>query len=487
MKGRIALLAAAAAAGWGCVYYNGLWNAHRYAADARRDQRAGRADAAIMNWGLAAVEAESVVAHHPRSGWVPDALVTVAEGRAGAGDCGGATSFADRAAAVTADSALRERLALVRAECALAGGGPDAAEALARPVLRSKDAERRNRAALLAGRGARRSGAYDEAAALLAVSPERAAGVEEMLALIDGGRFARADTLAGALVRRRPLEEDWDSMFTAFARGAGAAAASRVVGRVVPRARLSTGARARLLLDDGFRLLQAGHPARADIRFVEAAKAAPDSAEADQAAVARLQARVAQLTGPDGLAAVDSALQPYAARGGAVTGARRLQQLLAQMMVPDTSPAGVLRKGELARDSLWAQPLAAALLLGFARRDSGSLFAPKAILAAIPLSPERADSLAQVLDARYAASPYTLALRGAPSPRFSAAEDSLARLFGIRSAPAPIAVRVTGQWAVPPTGPRGPLLDPPEGAPPRVPARVTVPGRRPGAERDTIN
>src|SRR2546422_3931875 len=36
-----------------------------------------------------------------------------------------------------------------------------------------------------------------------------------------------------------------------------------------------------------------------------------------------------------------------------------------------------------------------------------------------------------VLDSAYAGSPYTLALRGEPSPAFAAAEDSLARALGL--------------------------------------------------------
>src|SRR6185437_11128947 len=85
-----------------------------------------------------------------------------------------------------------------------------------------------------------------------------------------------------------PLEEDWDSIFAAFARDAGPTVTSRIVGRVVPRARLTAGERARLLLDDGFRLLDARDPAAADRRFAQAATAAPDSAEADKAEVARI-------------------------------------------------------------------------------------------------------------------------------------------------------------------------------------------------------
>ena len=251
-----------------------------------------------------------------------------------------------------------------------------------------------------------------------------------MLALLAAGRGDQADSLCDALIARKPHEEDWDSIFVTFSRDAGPAVTSRIVARVVPRARLTAGERARLYLSDGVRLLAFRDPARADQRFLQAGKAAPDSAEADKAEVARIWARVAQTGSMDSIPAFTAALVPYAAHGGGVSDARHLQGILTQLNGPDTTVIGAFRAGEIARDSLYADPLAASLLLGFARRHPSSVFAAKAIVAAMPLSPEHADSLSHELEARYAASPYSLALRGAPSPGYDVAEDSLARLFG---------------------------------------------------------
>ena len=469
------------AAGSGCVYYNGLWNAHRWAADAEKQERDGRSEAAVISWSQAAVEAESVAAHHPHSRWFPDALVTAAEGLAGSQDCTTAASYFTRIPPATKDSALLERAALAQATCALAAGDVDGTEAFAKPVLTSKDRQRRSRAALLAGRAAARRGAFDEAAALLRRSPERRAGVEEILALLDAGRTERADSLCDALIRRRPLEEDWDSIFASFTRNAGPDVTSRVVGRVVPRARLTGGERARLYLADGFRMLADGKPSAADFRFLQAFKAAPDSAEADKAQVARVWARAAQAAAIDSIPAFAAALAPYAARGGGAGDARRLLGLLSQLSSPDTTVTGAFRAGEVAHDSLYADPLAASLLLGFAHRHPGSVFAPKAIVAAIPLSPQLADSLSRELDGRYAASPYSLALRGAPSPGYDVAEDSLARLFGVRSNRVTGArVRTLATWAPPRTGKRGPELESPEVVigPRRLVRPNDMPGRR---------
>ncbi len=469
------------AAGSGCVYYNGLWNAHRWAADAEQQERDGRSEAAVVSWSQAAVEAESVAARHPHSGWFPDALVTAAEGLAGSRDCTAAAGYFARIPPVTKDSALLERAALAQATCALAAGDVDGTEAFAKPVLTSKDSDRRSRAALLAGRAAAGRGDFDGAAALLRRSPERRAGVEEILALLDAGRTGRADSLCDALIRRRPLEEDWDSIFASFTRNAGPDVTTRVVGRVVPRARLTAGERARLYLADGFRMLADGKPAAADDRFVRAFTAAPDSAEADKAQVARVWARVAQAAGIDSIPAFVAALAPFAARGGGASDARHLQALLNLLTGPDTTVTGAFRAGEFARDSLYADPLAASLFLGFAHRHPSSVFAPKAIVAAIPLSPRLADSLSRELDARYAASPYSLALRGAPSPGYDVAEDSLARLFGVRGNRVTTAgIRTLAAWAPPRTGKRGPELESPEVVigPRRLVRPNEAPGRR---------
>ena len=152
MRHRAPLLLLLAVGGWGCVYYNGLWSAHRWAAEAQQQEREGLDEAAVVSWSQAAVEAESVASHHPHSRWFPDALVTAAEGRAGSRDCASAASYFDRLSTATTDAALLERAALARAACALAAGDLDGAEASARRVLTSKDDARRNRAVLLAGR-----------------------------------------------------------------------------------------------------------------------------------------------------------------------------------------------------------------------------------------------------------------------------------------------------------------------------------------------
>jgi hypothetical protein len=135
--------------------------------------------------------------------------------------------------------------------------------------------------------------------------------------------------------------------------------------------------------------------------------------------------------------------------------ASHLLDLLNRVQTEALTPGVRFRIAELARDSLLANALAAQLFLESAASDTGSLFAPKALIAALSLLPERRDSIIAVLDTRYAASPYALAFHGEASIAYAAAEDSLAHELGMqvgRTSAAPVGARVD----LPLPGPRGP-------------------------------
>jgi hypothetical protein len=126
---------------------------------------------------------------------------------------------------------------------------------------------------------------------------------------------------------------------------------------------------------------------------------------------------------------------------------------------PET-PGRAFRAAELARDS-GATRRAGRLFLDLAAANPTSLFAPKALVAALPLLPDRHDSIIGVLDAAYAGSPYTRALRGEASAAYAAAEDSLARELGVQlGRGGPVSTAGRGGIAPSPlTGPRGPWLE----------------------------
>jgi hypothetical protein len=174
--------------------------------------------------------------------------------------------------------------------------------------------------------------------------------------------------------------------------------------------------------------------------------------------------------------------------GSGSADARTLLDLVTRVAATPETPGAGFRLAELARDSLGAPRLAGQLFLDLATADTGSVFAPKALVAALPLLPDSHDSIIGVLDRVYPASPYTRALRGEASPAYAAAEDSLARELGVEVARvAPASAARSGVHAVL-TGPRGPWLnDPPGGGTPTVRARPRTDerGRRVPAERPT--
>lgn len=465
----------------GCVYYNGLWSAHQFARDARRQEAAGQVAQARTSWALAALRAESVAVRHPTSRWLADALVLQGEGLAGSFGCADARAPLTRALTITTDVALRERALLAQGMCALGDSDAALAGRLADSVLASKDADRRSHAAALAGRAALLRGAPDTAVMFLARSTLRTAAVARVLVLLRLGRVEDADALCDTLVQRRPLEGEWDSVFTTFAEVAGAERASRVVGRITPRARWSGGARARAYLDDGDRLLRIDQFDSADARYVQAGRAAPDSAEADIAQFRRIRARLIGRATPESLSAISMALAPLAEHGAAVTEARQLVAVIRRLQTTDSTALSAFRNGELARDSLGAHRLAAEILLRFARGRPTSIFAPKAILAALPITAPPNDSLVAVLDATYPTSPYTLAFRGKATTAYTAAEDSLAQLFGLHDVglgSITPRVVVASRWAPPVPGPKGPRLEdiPPAAKP--TPVRTRIPARQ---------
>jgi hypothetical protein len=175
---------------------------------------------------------------------------------------------------------------------------------------------------------------------------------------------------------------------------------------------------------------------------------------------ALLAAAAARAETPADLAPVAADLRRLPNTDAELSSLRNLVERVAGTPAALRMGAGAaFRAAELARDSLGAPRLAGRMLLDLAAADSASLFAPKALVAALPLLPERRDSILRVLDSAYPASPYTRALHGDPSPAYAAAEDSLAKELGMRSA----TVRPGARRAVngPSTGPRGPWLEAP--------------------------
>jgi len=171
--------------------------------------------------------------------------------------------------------------------------------------------------------------------------------------------------------------------------------------------------------------------------------------------------------------------------GAALAEARELQQHIAAARSADSSEIEDFHGAELARDTLAAPVLAAALFVRFADRHPTSLFAPKALIAAATLRSESLDSIRGLLRARYPDSPYTLVFTGQGSPAFQVTEDSLAIALGLSRSVALARGGLSFRVGAPRTGPRGPDLDPLLERTGTVTVRRATPAERrpPGSQR----
>jgi hypothetical protein len=455
----------------GCVYYNAMWSAERFAKDARRLESRGREAEARSQWARAAAKAESVAVRHPRSRWADDALALQVEGLARSGSCETAARPIEKARTSVHEPGLRERIGLAAALCALAAGRPGQADIALTEVLASPNGARRSQAEYLAGQAAMLRLDYASALEHFRRSRESNAALARAHALIAAGHATEANALLDTLVTARLSESERADLLAKLAPVSGAEAASRALDAQLLRARLPFAQQARLLIADGDRRLAAGDYDAAVAQYRRAAAVAPATNEAGTASVREQRVSIARATHRDDLEAVTAELTRLArSDASAAASAQSLLELVLLATATAETPGARFRAAEVARDSLGAAALAGQLFLDAAAADSASLYAPKALVAALPLLPARRDSIVAVLETRYAASPYTRVYHGEPSVAYAAAEDSLARELGVQVAQStpPAGTRVDA----PRPGPRGPLLDEPAPSVRQPPARA---------------
>jgi len=389
---------------------------------------------------------------------------------------------------------LRERAGLAAAHCALRNGKPTDADHALTEALASNDTRRRSRAEYLAGQGAASRYDYDRAVAHLERSREPQALPARARVLLSAGRAAAAATVLDTLAMGPFVGDDWTDLLDRLAAVGGPEAASAALDRMLARGRVPYADRARLLVSDGDRRLGRGDFDFAAARYDQAAAALP-AAAGGVARVRAVRVLAARAASPADLSAVIAALTRLSrpekegglGGGAGAAEAQTLLDLVVRVSTTSGTPGETFRAAELARDSLKAPRLAGELFLELAATDSGSLFAPKALVAALPLVPDRHDSIVAVLDRRYAASPYTRAFRGEASLAYAALEDSLARDLGIElTRVVPGGATRARSWTLS-TGPRGPWLDDAPGHAVTAPAgrrpQEAVPGRRDPTER----
>src|SRR2546428_7754333 len=225
MSGRLPQLVLALAAAGRGASPAAMWGAGQVANEAGALEADVWAIYCGAAWARAAVKAESAAARHPGGPLVDEALTLQGEALARIGSCGVAEAPLRRVLEDGSDGTLRERAALVLAQCALDAGDPVAAERALVVPLESRDRGRRSRAAYLAGRAAVLRG--DVAAALerLAGSEDAAAGFTRARLLAAAGRTGEVAALLDTPARRRFLEGGGGGAARGGARAGGAGGA----------------------------------------------------------------------------------------------------------------------------------------------------------------------------------------------------------------------------------------------------------------------
>jgi predicted negative regulator of RcsB-dependent stress response len=430
---RAAVVAALACAAGACAYFNAMYNAEHYARQAEAYERQGRPLDARSNWQLAAAHAETLVVHHPKSGWVARAELLRGRALVNLGDYSGAE--------LALQDALRRRLPPEARLEALGLMGRtqlfyqqlDSAASDLDSAATSRVQAVRDAALLDRGKVWLALGRSDSARAVLARSTAPEAAFDRAAVEVSLGDTAAAgatyDALAGA---KRFDETEWLPALDSLAAAGDGAHASRLVARLVARRDCGPGAAARLLLAEGARRLAAGDTTAAQDAWRQVRSAAGDSVEGQAASVALSRLAIATAGADSELARPREALVELSrSGGGAGRDAASLLALLTKVdalgAARDAPDAHWFLRAELLRDSLGATRLAAADFAAMASRFPDSPWTPKALIAAVAAGYPGVDSLRDLLLHRYAQSPYVVAAAGgeAHAATLARLEDSL--------------------------------------------------------------
>lgn len=412
-----------------CAYYNGMYNTRKFTGQAEKAEREGRTIDASTAWGQVTVKAETLLARHPDSKYAPEARVLMGRAYARLGDCTSARAALEPGLGMIQDSALQREGRLALARCLVALNEPQRAIITYRQLYQSAtdSAKLGLRPEMLVA--LQRAGAYDDALELAsdtAVATRRV----RLLLLAGAGRFEAMQALADQLASQGDTLAPWDSA-AALAGRTDPAAASRVVDAMLRLPSVSPERRARTLLADAGRLaaVDSGLALRR-YREVLVGTVPNDLAARARLDIVRVRLRHAGSEADLDPIAADLAREtedsPLAAE--ARTLAAALDQLRTlRDSVGATAPEGDMRTflgGELARDELFALPLARQLFVRVADLWPTSPYAAKALLAARALSPS--DSALRLrIETDYAADPYVMAVRGEDVPVLRSLEDSL--------------------------------------------------------------
>jgi hypothetical protein len=421
----------------GCVYYNGMYNTKRLAGSARKAERDGRVFEANNLWGQVITRADSLVARHPDSKYVDEALVLKGVALARLNQCDAAVAPLARVSLLPAEADVTEEATLALGRCQLALGEPAVAEIMLARIGDSQDPVRRRDARLLRARALRLSGRHAEALAALEGATDPRALDERLLALAGAGRHDAALVLVDSMLSAVDTTARWDTVVVAVGR-VDPLTASALVDRLESRNKTQGPLRARHYLQDGLRLATVDS-ARAEARFRQAAEAGGTEDAGERARLELIRMRLSRAGAISDLPPIAKELDDRIEQRSALAAeAGQLRESVTRILVAgDSASAGAARAdlrlflaAEAARDSLAAPRLAAQLFRTIVETTPDSPYAPKAILAGQALDPVWGALAVPLLEDRYAASPYVAFLQGYEPYGYVELEDSL-RTFAL--------------------------------------------------------
>jgi tetratricopeptide (TPR) repeat protein len=415
-----------------CVYYNGMYNANRLAKSARKAEHDGRTFEANGLWGQVATKAESVVVRHPTSKYAAEAHILRGVALARMGQCEQALPPLAGVATASVSTSLEEEALLAFGRCQVATGNPDAGDAAFVQLLDSKDPDHRREAQYQHARLLRQTGRYEEALHAIPDARDTRTKTERFLALAATGKLSPAMALADSLITPADSVKHWDSLVVELG-GENAVAASSLVDRIQTMASRTRDAQAKLLLEDGLRLVPVD-TARAAQRFRQVAALGENTAAAGRAGLELLRLDLRHVRRPEDLAPISAKLEnlarqaPPMAEEIGLLSARVDEVHRAGVSITPDSVQGDLQlflAAESARDSLVAPFLAEAMFRRIPDGFPASPYAPKAILAVQHMNPAWVDSARALLEGRYNTSPYLAMVRGETTDEYRVLEDSL--------------------------------------------------------------
>ena len=429
---RGAPIAAAVALLSACTHYNTLYNAERVYGDAERDRLAGRDSLALEQYREVVRKTSDAYRSSPDDERSAAVLYLLGRAQLRAGDPRAAAAALERGAEIASAPGLRPQMLVYLAVAQARIGDPEGAAAtLDEALSASVGGEALAEARLLRGsleltRGPSDVGWSDLAAAGSQPGVRIEAGLDRLRLSIRHGERERAREALSVLMAERAAGERLDTI-VALVRGArdkwGAAEAAGLFA-IADGARWEQPHRGRAHLEHAKLLHAAGDSAGARVRAERVA-----SGRGPAAAEARLLLAHWRLGSARDLGAASSVralLFPASNDMRVDSVLRALDELERFAGSGLDAPLGWFAAAEVARDRLGAPVLARGFFLAYADIDASSVWAPKALLAALDVSPDEPerDWLLGRLEA-HAGSPYVLAARGGVPAELEALEEEL--------------------------------------------------------------